>query len=185
MSVAWLAAVARSSVAVALIATAIWKVFRPVSFEEAFRAIVPAATTARHGIAKAARGGLVLIEVVLGLFLLLPGTASLAALAAAGLIVAFSVVVVVRAPEHLSCGCWRDAVGLDSPALFRTATLVRNAVLVGLAAVGSFETSHLGLPQLLFAYCVGLALAALVLEIPQATAVARFHRTYGHGPVVQ
>lgn len=170
MEVAALAGwVARGTVAVALLASAVWKLTHPREFRAAARAALPD---------RAARLTPALVTLLppveLGAAALLLTTGPLgrlAALGAVGLLLAFTVVL-ARAPDPAAgCGCWRpSSTGPGSAPDARGRHLLRNGILLAAAAAGA-ALPPAATPGVLLLLPAAALLAVLVLEVPAIGAV--------------
>lgn len=159
-------AVARATVACALVLSAIWKLRNARSFSIAFRESAPAFL---RGFNQIARRAISAIELLLAAGLLSPlaETARPSAIAALVLITSFMVALRKNRDPTAGCGCWRAVPGVDS----RKPVFARNIILLAAAALAAIRPLPAGMGLMLFALVPGLALSFAIFEIPTFAAV--------------
>lgn len=179
--------VARGVVAVALLASALWKLGHPANFRAAAEAAVPAPAAP---LLPALAALLPPLEVLTAVLLLTAGPVSrAAALTAVGMLTAFTLVVARAADPRAGCGCWRSptpatptigtpfgtpsgTAGGGQAATPRAATLLtRNGILLAAAVAGAALPQTVTVTAALTLLPAAALLALLVLELPTIGAV--------------
>jgi len=158
----------RMVVAWTFLLSAVWKVRHSVGFS-----VVIAGAARRPLPAWSARLGpfVVLLEILIaaGLILGFPEV-WVSSLAAALFLIAFSVFLVRADSLANGCGCWQPARRGDTGA---APYLVRNAVLIVLAALGAAQPRALSLASQAVVVAIALLPAWLVMEVPTVIELLR------------
>ncbi len=158
---------ARCVVGGSLILATVWKIRHPSSFRASFRSSSPVWMRDFDFPAVILTA---LAEVALALMLLIPWAGSRTASGLAlGLLLVFTAFLLRSPSTEGGCGCWRVS-RTDKPT--RSAFFLRNAVLIGFAAVGLALPAPGNDPQLLVAAPIGLVASLLIMESPQIIASA-------------
>jgi hypothetical protein len=164
--VAELALIARMTVGIALVLTAIWKLRNPLQFQVALRATAPALAV----YAWFATGAIVVFELATAGLLMVPGLAPLGTVSA-GLLIGSFTVALWRVPSvSAGCGCWREPRSADSG---RALFLARNGSLLVLVLIGATSTEIPSAGVRIFGLLAGLMTSLLILELPQFGGVVR------------
>jgi uncharacterized membrane protein YphA (DoxX/SURF4 family) len=155
-------------VALTFLLSAAWKVRHSVGFS-----VVIAGAARRPLPAWSTRLGpfVVLLEIVIATGLLLGFPEAWASsLAAALFLIAFSVFLARADSLANGCGCWQPARRGDTSA---TPYLVRNAVLIVLAAIGAAQSRALSPASQAAVAAIALLPAWLVMEVPTVLELLR------------
>lgn len=164
----FIAQLARSIVGGSLVLSALWKVRHPSSFRALFRSFSPPPLKDFDYVAVVLTA---VAEVALTVALVAPWNGSRTASGfALALLSVFTVVLLRSLGAGGGCGCWRVS-RTDKPT--RSAFLLRNAVLMGLAAVGLALPSPGNDARLLVAVPIGLLPSLLIMEAPGIMAILK------------
>jgi hypothetical protein len=162
----------RSLAAVVFVLTAYWKLSNPIEFEASFVRLAPPAlrTSSRWLLVAVAASELLLAGALLAGIRV--AALSLAApVAAAALVLVFTVVLTVG--EEGGCGCWTTPQA-GSRWTLKLAPIARNVVLlcalVGAAVCSPSGAPSVDLPAGLAPFVAGAVLAVLLVEFPQIAA---------------
>jgi hypothetical protein len=166
--VALVADLARFIVAFTFLFSAFWK----ARHSAAFTAVIAGAARRRLPAWSSRMGPLVaLLEVVVAIGLLLGYPEIwISSLVAATFLIAFSVFLARADSLANGCGCWEPVRRGDASA---APFLVRNAVLIVLAAIGATQQSTLGIAPQAAVAAIALLPAWLVMEIPTVLELLR------------
>ena len=163
--------ICRYALAAAFLLSAIWKLRNRDAFRLSFRSM----TSSRFRRAEAPVSRLLpLTEAAVAVAIVIPWAGRVPSVAVALLMLAGFSLAYRHSATAEGCGCWA-ASGLDDRDE-RTAVLARNLILAVLA-VGAVANAGGDFVAHAFAAAFGVAVAAVVLELPQIVAVARFHKT--------
>jgi hypothetical protein len=166
LGIAWTCRVVLATV---LVLSAGWKLGHRTAFARAYRGLAPKAIAGAAGQALWVVAGLELASAAL----VLAGTWAGPALALV-LVGAFTLRI-AASPGLAECGCWTMSF-VPEPAVARRLTLVRNTVVLAVAAVALVGPSEIAARDLLAPVTAGVVLSVVVVELPLIISLATVHR---------
>jgi hypothetical protein len=152
-----------------LVLSAGWKLGHRSEFGRAYRGLAPRSIAGTAGPALWAVAGVELATAGL----VLAGTWVGPALAL--LVVGAFTLRIAVSPGLAECGCWTMSF-VPEPAVARRLTLVRNTVVLVVAAVALVGPSDIAARDLLAPVTAGVLLGVVVVELPLIISLATIHR---------
>lgn len=159
----------RVILATVLVLSAGWKLGHRTEFARAYRGLAPKAIAGAAGPALWAVAGLELATAVL----VLAGTWAGPVLAL--LLIGAFTVRIAASPGLAECGCWTMSF-VPEPAVARRLTLIRNTVVLAVAAVALVGPSDIATRDLLAPVIAGVVLGVVVVELPLIISLGTIHR---------